>query len=229
MPAEPVTDSLAFIRRHLAPLAGRRVLDVGCGKGGLAKALASDGALVTGVDPAADALAEARAAAPAATFERGGAEALPFADGRFDAAIFLNSLHHVPPRSMRQALAEARRVTKRGGLVLVVEPLVQGSFNDVLKLIDDETEIRALAQAALEEAAAGAGFESVESLTFTRAESFDGFDAFVVRATSADPSRNDVVARHRERIAQAFHRAAAHRDGRYWLDQRLKADALAHR
>lgn len=226
MTAASVTDSLAFVRRHLGPLAGRRVLDIGCGKGGPAKTLGAEGALVTGVDPAGSALVEARAAAPDATFQCCGAEALPFADETFDAAIFLNALHHVPVPQMRQALAEARRVTKRGGCVIVVEPLAQGAFNDVLKLIDDETFIRAQAQDALAAAAEGVGFEPVESLTFTRREIFDGFEAFVVRATSADPARNAVVAQDRARIEAAFHRFAMLADDRYRLDQPLKADAL---
>lgn len=222
----PVTDSLSFVRRHIAPLAGKRVLDVGCGKGGPARVLGAEGAHVTGVDPVESALVEARAAAPAATFECSGAEALAFADETFDAAIFLNALHHVPVALMRQALAEARRVTKRGGFVIVVEPLAQGSFNDVLKLIDDETFIRAQAQDALADMAAGVGFEPVESLTFTRRETYDGFDTFVVRATSADPARNAVVAQDRARIEAAFRRFAVLEGDRYRLDQPLKADAL---
>lgn len=226
MTAVAVTDSLSFVRRHVGPLAGKHVLDIGCGKGGAAKALSAEGALVTGVDPARAALVEAQAVAPAATFEYSGAEALPFADERFDAAIFLNSLHHVPPDQMRTALEEARRVTKRGGLVIVVEPLAQGSFNDVLKLIDDETRIRALAQEALVEAAEEVEFEPVESLTFTRRETYDGFETFVVRATSADPARNAVVARDRARIEAAFRRFAVREGDRYGLDQPLKADAL---
>lgn len=226
MTAVPVTDSLSFVRRHLAPLAGKRVVDIGCGKGAAAKALCAEGARVTGVDPAEAALVEARKTAPGATFECSGAEALPFADETFDAAIFLNALHHVPVTHMRQALAEARRVTKRGGFVLVVEPLAQGSFNDVLKLIDDETFIRAQAQEALADMAETEGFEPVESLTFTRRETYDGFDTFVVRATSADPARDAVVARERARIEAAFHRFAALEGDRYRLDQPLKADAL---
>ena len=226
MTAAPVTDSLSFVRRHLAPLAGKRVLDIGCGKGGPAKALSAEGARVTGVDPVESALVEARKAAPAATFECSGAEALPFADETFDAAIFLNALHHVPVPHMRRALAEARRVTKGRGFVIVVEPLAQGSFNDVLKLIDDETLIRAQAQDALVDMAETEGFELVESLTFTRRETYDGFDTFVVRATSADPARDAVVAQDRARIEAAFHRFATLEGECYRLDQPLKADAF---
>lgn len=226
---EEALNALDFIRRHVAPLPGKRVLDIGCGKGALAKALSAEGARVVGVDPAEAALGQARITAPAATFECSGAEALPFPDEMFDAAIFLNALHHVPPKSMRQALAEARRVTREDGRILVIEPLAQGSFNEVLKFVNDETEVRALAQAALVETAAADGFEHGDTIVFTRREPFDGFDGFVTRATAADPARNEIVARHRAQIEAAFHHFAAREDGLYWLDQPLKADVLARR
>src|SRR5881398_1102370 len=62
-------DALSLIRDALAPLPGKRILDLGCGPGTLAKRLAEDGAAVTGIDPGEAALARARAAVPAAQFK----------------------------------------------------------------------------------------------------------------------------------------------------------------
>ena len=220
-------DAVDFIRTTLAPLAGKRVLDIGCGKGALAAALSADGAQVTGVDPASTALDEARRAAPAATFEVASAEALPFAPRAFDAAILLNALHHVPVATMGAALVEASRVTEQGGCIIVIEPLITGSFNAVLKLIDDETDIRAAAQAAVQSFERDPAIQPLSSITFTRKEFVPDFAGFIVRATSADPSRLEVVARRRAEIEDAFRQhAVLEGAGRYRFDQPLKADAF---
>jgi len=106
---------MSVIEEALAPLAGKHVLDIGCGGGVLARSLSNRGARVAGVDPNLEALAFARQAVPTGTFYQAGAEAMPFADRSFDGAIFLNSLHHVPKHAMDRALREAARVTKPAG------------------------------------------------------------------------------------------------------------------
>jgi SAM-dependent methyltransferase len=50
----------------------------------------------------------------------GDMEALPFADGEFDAALFVGALHHVP--DPYPALREAHRVVRRGGSLFAAEP-----------------------------------------------------------------------------------------------------------
>ena len=50
----------------------------------------------------------------------GDMEALPFADGAFDAALFVGCLHHVP--DPLPALREAQRVVRPGGTVFAAEP-----------------------------------------------------------------------------------------------------------
>ncbi len=78
-----------FLVEALSLRPGMRVLDVGCGPGRHAVALARRGVEVHGVDVSARFVELARAAAPAgATFERLDARALPF-DEEFDAALSL--------------------------------------------------------------------------------------------------------------------------------------------
>ena len=99
-------DTISLLVETFAPIASKRILDLGCGGGQLARALSKQGARVTGIDPAEQAIEAARQAAPEARFEVASAERLPFPDGKFDGAVFLNSLHHLPRAVMVDALNE---------------------------------------------------------------------------------------------------------------------------
>ena len=98
---------------------GQHIVDVGCGTGVLSRAVVSSGAdaKVTGVDPSADYLAFAARALPGerARFQVGRAEALPFSNGTFDAALALLVLQDFdePARAVR----EMARVTRLDGVV----------------------------------------------------------------------------------------------------------------
>ncbi len=103
------------------PLAGRRVLDVGCGGGLLAEPLARLGAAVTGIEPEPGSLEVARRHAALAGLDIA-YEALPVEDlvaaGRcFDLVLALEVVEHVPePAELVRWLALA---TRPGGLVVL--------------------------------------------------------------------------------------------------------------
>lgn len=183
--------ALSVICDWLAPLPGLRLLDIGCGRGGLARALAAWGAQVTGLEPDAGALAEARASVPEARFVEGLAEALPFADGSFDMALFSNSLHHVPPDAMDAALAEALRVARRA--VLVIEPLAEGAFFEAMRPIEDETALRQAAQDALARLVDGGRVQPLRRLDFDEPRTFRDGDAFLAKVIAADPARAEAA------------------------------------
>jgi SAM-dependent methyltransferase len=92
---------------------GMRLLDIACGTGVAAQAAADAGARVTGVDFSPAMLAMARGLHPGLALEIGDAEALPFADASFDAAISNFGIHHV--EHPERAVAAARRVLAPGG------------------------------------------------------------------------------------------------------------------
>ncbi|MCJ2094909.1 methyltransferase domain-containing protein [Methylobacterium sp. J-072] len=218
-------DALTLIRETFAPLPGKRVLDIGCGAGTLAQRLAEDGAAVTGVDPGAAALEKARSAVPGTRFEAASAEALPFPDGSFHGAVMLNALHHVPDPAA--ALAEAARILVPGGILVVVEPLAEGSFFDALRPIEDETAVRAAAQDAIAAALASGAFLCRQDVTVARRETFAALDAFLARVSAVDPAREATIRARRPVVEVAF-RAAAEReaDGRYALVQPLRIHVL---
>jgi ubiquinone/menaquinone biosynthesis C-methylase UbiE len=117
-----------FIGRYGAELAaglidfaslepGMRALDVGCGPGALAAVLAErlGAANVSAADPSASFVDACAARLPGVDVVEAGAEALPFADGAFDAALsqlVVNFMH-----DSEAGVREMARVTRPGGIV----------------------------------------------------------------------------------------------------------------
>ena len=102
-------------------VAGRSILDAGCGAGPLAAALRDRGAQVTGFDssPAMVELARRRLGADTDVLVADLAEPLPFATGEFDDVVVSLVLHYLEDWS--GPLAELRRVLRPGGrLILAV-------------------------------------------------------------------------------------------------------------
>lgn len=120
-----ITDRLedALLLDLLGDVAGRAVLDLGCGDGALAVRLAAAGAQVVGLDadPAMLLAAAARAADAGVNVHlaTGRAEALPFATGRFDLVVAVTVLCFVPDADT--AFREMARVLRPGGAVVIGE------------------------------------------------------------------------------------------------------------
>jgi SAM-dependent methyltransferase len=107
----------------IGDVAGRRVLDYGCGHGMAAVVLARRGATVSGIDLSAGYVAEAQRRAAAneveVDFRQADAERLPFPDRSFDAIWGCAILHHL---DLERAGAELRRVLRPGGVAVFCEP-----------------------------------------------------------------------------------------------------------
>ena len=107
-----------------------------------------------------------------------GAEAIPFPDGRFDLALMLKSLHHVPPALLDQALGEAWRVLRPDGLLYVSEPVFAGPLNEVIRLFNDEQAVRAAAQQALRRAESSDRWTAAGEIWFDTPVQFRDFERF---------------------------------------------------
>ncbi len=109
--------------QELGDLAGRDVLDYGCGHGIAAVVLARSGARVTAFDLSAGYLEEARRRAQAngvlIRFVQADGERLPFADGTFDRIWGNAVLHHL---NVTVAGREIHRVLRPGGVAVFCEP-----------------------------------------------------------------------------------------------------------
>ncbi len=110
----------------------RRVLDVGCGDGTLARYLREPGRIVTGIDPAGACIARAQAACAGegglrfvcASFEDYTTEE------RFDAVLIVASLHHMAAEA---ALEKAKALLAPGGRLLVLGLAAPSSAADRLR------------------------------------------------------------------------------------------------
>ena len=96
---------------------GKRVLDVGCGPRGSLE-WADRAAERVGLDPLADEYKRLHSSQHSMAYVAAGMEAIPFPDAHFDVVSSFNSLDHVD--DLDAAIAELTRVTKPGGLLLLL-------------------------------------------------------------------------------------------------------------
>jgi SAM-dependent methyltransferase len=132
-----------------APLAGARVVDVGCGSGNAALLAAARGARVTGVDPAPRLLEVARRRAAAASLEvaflEGEAAALPLADKSAD--VLLSAFGVIFAPDPHAAAAELARVTADDGRILLTAWIPDGAIAQ-MNQVAQQAVLRALGSPA---------------------------------------------------------------------------------
>lgn len=108
---------------NLGDVRGKRVLEIGCGRGGFSGYLAAQGAQLTAADFSDEAVAIARRALssePNVDVMVADIENIPFPDETFDIVVSLETLEHVP--SPQRGLRELVRVAKKGGRILTSTP-----------------------------------------------------------------------------------------------------------
>jgi SAM-dependent methyltransferase len=96
----------------LEPVPGGLYADIGCGTGNYLHALASEGLTLYGIDPSETMLKQARMHNPDVRFIKAVAEHIPLADGFFNGAIAVLTVHHWD--NMLHGLKEACRILRPG-------------------------------------------------------------------------------------------------------------------
>ena len=117
--ARTISTAAEEFAERLAIPAGAHALDIACGTGNVAIPLARLGAVVAGVDIAANLIVQARERAAAEglsiAFDEGDAEQLPYADASFDAVVSMFGAMFAPRPEL--VASEFARVLKPGGLL----------------------------------------------------------------------------------------------------------------
>jgi SAM-dependent methyltransferase len=99
--------------------ADARVLDAGCGTGRMSRYLAEQGCLVEGIDLSPGMIAMARRDHPGLPFTVGSLTDLPYPNDRFAGVMLWYSIIHTPPAGQACIFAEAARVLRPGGHLLI--------------------------------------------------------------------------------------------------------------
>jgi SAM-dependent methyltransferase len=199
----------------LAPRAGLRWIDVGCGTGAFSQLVFERcaPAEIQGVDPSEAQLAFARTrpASRTAQFQRGDATALPFPGDSFDAAVMALVIFFVPDPA--KGVAEMVRVVGPGGTVAAYAWDILGGGIPTEPIL---AELRAMGMTppsppsvgasridAMRSLWAGAGLDAVETRQIMVQRTFADFDEFwttTAMAASVGPTVAALPAADAERL-----------------------------
>lgn len=114
-----------IVLEYMVPIAGKKTLEVACGRGGFALVLASKGAAIFGADFSGAALNIARQRdigneARPIPFAQADAQQLPYPDESFDIVVSCETIEHLP--DPQQGLREMARVCRTDGLLYLTTP-----------------------------------------------------------------------------------------------------------
>jgi SAM-dependent methyltransferase len=227
----------------LAPSAGLRWLDVGCGTGAFTELVVQRCAPVEtqGVDPqeAQLAVAQARPGARDAAFLQGDAMALPFERERFDVAVMALVIFFVPDPA--RGVAEMARVVRPGGWVAAYGwDLLGGGFP--FDPIWEETRAAGITPLlppspgaggieSLRRLWAGAGLQAVETREIVVERTFASFDEFWATSTITGGVRPplDAMTADERTTLKARVRARLPTDATGHVTRRARANAVKGR
>jgi SAM-dependent methyltransferase len=192
----------------LLDLRGKRILELGCGAAWTTRTLATDLAAAHVVATEVDRIQLEKnlkiTDLPNVTFRYGGAEAIEDADETYDAVFMFKSLHHVPRDLMAQGLGEVHRVLKPDGLAYFSEPVYWGAFNDLLRMFNDEREVREAAFVALKDVVGSSRFTLQAEVFFQVEDSYTSWEDFEARLLKVTHTVLDIDPARHEQIRQAF-------------------------
>ncbi len=175
--------------------AADRVLDVACGPGIVARALASRVREIVGVDatPEMIRLAQQRFKRSRLTngrFGVGWAEALPFKNAQFDRVLSRLSLHHFT--NIPAVLAEVRRMLRLRGRLIVADVVSSddpeaSALHNALERLRDPAHVRMLSRLELLQAIRSAGYAISSEETWTQERAFTEWAKIVAAPGWTEP------------------------------------------
>jgi SAM-dependent methyltransferase len=235
-----------FVGRYAPPLSaaliatagarsGMRALDVGCGPGGLTRALADivGAENVAAVDPSQSFVQACRERVPGSDVREAAAESLPFDDGVFD--VVLSQLVVNFMRDADVGLAEMRRVAREGGRVAscvwdyaegmtMLRAFWDGALDVDPDAPDEARTMRYCSEAELGELWRRAGLRNVETGALVVEASYDDYDdcwsPFTAGIGPAGAYCASLDSVHQEALRQAVFRRLGEPQGSFTLTAR---------
>ena len=215
--------------------AGMRVLDVGCGPGGLTRELVSrvGAGNVAAIDPEPQFATACRERNPGANVQEGVAEALPWSDADFD--VTLSSLVLGFMRDPDQGVREMARVTRPGGTVaacmwdlatggMTMLRMFWSAVRQITPSVEGERRMAGTAKGDIVERFERAGLEDVVGGTLVARADYAGFEdfwePFTLAVGPAGQYLHSLPGEQQERVRQACRAALPDRsfslDARAW-------------
>jgi ubiquinone/menaquinone biosynthesis C-methylase UbiE len=200
-----------------------RVLDVGCGGGHAAFALAPHVEQVTACDLSTQMLdavateARRRGLSNIAT-RQAAAERLPFETATFDLVVTRLSAHHW--RDLASGLAEARRVITSSGRAFFVDSISPGTakldtFLQAFEILRDPSHVRSYSEGEWRSALASAGFEVIAA---TRGRLRNAFGPWIERMRTPRLQADAILALQARMPDEVRDHFALEPDGTFVLD-----------
>ena len=196
------------IMREVLPFENADVLELGCGRARWTRTIAERFSVNSVVATEVDRVQHEKNLAiddlPKVRFVYGGAEDIHLPDASVDIVIMLKSLHHVPVELMDQGLKEIHRVLRPGGLAYISEPVYEGVFNEILRLFNDEEQVRQAAFDSLKAAVTRGDFALEQEIFFQSVSEFGSFAEFEDRILFPTHSDHKIDTRLHQQVREAF-------------------------
>ena len=190
-------DVIGMSRESVGAAGSGRILDVACGPGAVAAALAGRAREVVGLDATPAMLEQARmhcekAGLSNVRFEHGKAEELPFDADAFDAVVTRLALHHCVDPGL--VLAEMFRVLRPGGRAVIADVVVsededKARLQNALEVVRDPSHTRMLPLSELKASIEACGFEPGPETVWDAPREFEQWMEIVADPQRAGPLR----------------------------------------
>jgi ubiquinone/menaquinone biosynthesis C-methylase UbiE len=178
------------------------VLDVACGPGVVAAAIAPVAASVVAFDATEPMLEKAKARCARAgltnvIFKHGDAENLPFEGAQFDAVVTRLAIHHFA--HPQRAFDEMFRVLRVGGIAVIVDVVsseisAESNLQNAIEQLRDPSHVRMLPASELDDGLTLAGFQILEHSTWDKTREFEEWMGIVNDPHRTAPLRTVVRA-----------------------------------
>ncbi len=205
-PSQKATE-LEIMQRAL-PLAGSRILELGCGRAWMTRQIAEKFSpeliIATEVDQIQHEKNLLIHDLPQVSFLYGSAADIEQPNASVDIVIMLKSLHHVPIHLMDQAMSEIARVLKPGGLAYISEPVYEGDLNEILRLFNDEKMVREAAFSAVVRAVNSGVLTLEKQIFFDSPGHYRDFAHFEQRMLNVTHSDHQIGSALHQKIRQVF-------------------------